>query len=313
MKRTLSLSVAILGAMILWFFLLVGFFFIFSIIFILFGATESSTALIIVICLLDFLVSTWLVCKLSVFLKHKFNISFTQNVTIDEPPPFQNHVGTSSDDSTQSFIYCRHCGSPNAPSSKYCTNCGKPNAPTSAKKHPKSSLLAACGVGIICLVAVFFSILLSLAFPSKDSPRITSTVSETNPTHTPTVGDTIKLGNVLVTLDDVKEIHGSQFVSPDEGNVFVLCEFTIENNTNSEIAVSSLLSFKCYFDDFTTPVSLSAIMAENSRNQLDGSVDPGKKINGVVGFEASEDWAEMEIHYMPSFSSRKSFVFNYRK
>lgn len=216
-------------------------------------------------------------------------------------------------------MYCKHCGKEISDDARFCDGCGKPlsDVPGTVeiehrrkkKKHPI--------LGIIVLI--FTIIFIAGILGGNDSPKKVEssatqvTVVETTSPAVFSVGDTLEMGGVLVTLDDVFESNGSQFLTPAEGNVFVTCEFTIENNSNSEIAVSSMMSFECYFDDYAANISLGGMIADHSKQQLDGSVAPGKKISGVVAYEAPSDWTDMEVHFKSSVYSAKPFVFNYSK
>lgn len=115
------------------------------------------------------------------------------------------------------------------------------------------------------------------------------------------VGETAELKSVQVTLVNVEESEGESFLQPTDGNVFVSCEFEIVNNSSKEINVSSLISFEAYCNDYSTAVSLSALSAFSDKNQLDGTVAPGKKMNGIVAYEVPADWSKLEIEYSPSF------------
>lgn len=123
------------------------------------------------------------------------------------------------------------------------------------------------------------------------------------------VGEKVSLDDVVVTLLDVTESYGSTYNKPTAGNVFVLCEFEIENNSSGDIGVSSIMSFDCYCDDYATSSSLSATLERGNKAQLDGSVASGKKMNGVIGYEVPKDWKELEVRFTPSFWSRKDIVF----
>ena len=122
------------------------------------------------------------------------------------------------------------------------------------------------------------------------------------------VGETAEIDDISITMISFTESSGTQFITPDEGKVFVLCEFNIENNSDEEISVSSLLSFEAYFDDYETDVNVSA-MASSDKNQLDGSVAAGKKMAGVIGFEVPEDWSNLEISYKPNVFMDKKVTF----
>lgn len=126
------------------------------------------------------------------------------------------------------------------------------------------------------------------------------------------VGDTITQNDITVTLLDVIESKGSAYNKPSEGNVFVLFEFEIENNKSSDLNVSSLMNFECYCDDYTSNLSITALLEKGNKNQLDGTVAGGKKLNGVIGYEIPADWQVLEIRYTPSgfFSKEYKFVVN---
>ena len=122
------------------------------------------------------------------------------------------------------------------------------------------------------------------------------------------VGETAKINDVSITLTDVSESQGGDFFTPDEGNVFVLCEFNIENNSDKELTISSLLNFETYFDDYEADLSISALTSSD-KDSLDGTVAAGKKMTGVIGFEVSEDWKNVEIHYTPNIISDDKVIF----
>lgn len=123
------------------------------------------------------------------------------------------------------------------------------------------------------------------------------------------VGEAAEMNDIIVSLKDVSESHGSTFNKPADGNVFVICEFEITNNSDKEINISSMLSFEAYCDDYACTFSLSALLEKQNKNQLDGTVAPRKKFNGIVGYEVPSDWKNMEIHFTPDFWSNKDFIF----
>lgn len=126
------------------------------------------------------------------------------------------------------------------------------------------------------------------------------------------IGESFELNNVVVTLVDVYESTGNGFLTPTDGNVFVICEFEIENKTYGDITVSSLMSFEAYFDGYAANLDFSAI-ALSEKNQLDGTIAATKKMRGVVGYQAPSDWESVEIQFSPSFWSSKKIIFSYNK
>ena len=204
---------------------------------------------------------------------------------------------------------CNVCGAEVAKNAKTCPHCGA----KLKKGHP-----------ILIGILVFFVLMAMIgSFGNDDEPKKvepTAPVQSTETTSSPSepepekstsfsVGETAELKNVAVTLVDVTESSGSSFLAPAEGNVFLLCEFEIANDSDEEVNISSLMSFDAYCDSYACNFSLSALVEKGSKNQLDGTVAPGKRFNGVIGYEVPTDWQELEIIFTPDFWSGKDITF----
>ena len=123
------------------------------------------------------------------------------------------------------------------------------------------------------------------------------------------VGETVKLGDIVVSLVEVAESKGSKYNKPTDGNVYLLCEFEITNNSDAELSVSSMLSFDAYCDDYACSQSISALLEKGNKAQLDGTVAVGKKMKGVIGYEVAKDWKSLEVRYTPDILSSQEIVF----
>lgn len=183
-------------------------------------------------------------------------------------------------------------------------------------KRPSGCLTAL--IVFLCLFVFIGAAFASCGSSSKPEKVGTSVSSSQQPPQqsdsgpeTFGVGDQVVLDGVAVTLLSVTENSGQNYVSPDDGKVFVLCEFEIENNSSRDIASSTMLSFESYIDGYTTSLSLTAMMSSDEP-QLDGTIAAGKKMKGVVGYEAPQDWSEIEIRFSPSFWGSE-IVFEYKK
>lgn len=154
--------------------------------------------------------------------------------------------------------------------------------------------------------------------PSAQSTQ-TTPATEAEPTTETTgaakegygVGEAAEQKGVTVTLLSVSESEGSTFNTPTEGNIFVICEFEIENNSKKELNISSMLNFEAYCDDYTCTYSVGALLEKGDSNQLDGTVAPGKKFKGIIGYEVPTDWQELEVHFTPDlFGKEMVFIAN---
>lgn len=199
---------------------------------------------------------------------------------------------------------CKTCKQQIAQSAKVCPHCGA--------KNVKSGLVV---WGVIAIVVLI--IIASAAGGSDEPVKVGDMGAQSNTTNTEkqedknnfTIGEIAELKGVQVSLVNVSESTGSTYNTPNEGNVFVLCEFEIINNSQEEISVSSMLSFEAYCDDYACSFSLGALMEKGNKNQLDGTVAAGKKFNGVIGYEVPSNWKELEVHFTPDFWSGKDIVF----
>lgn len=187
-----------------------------------------------------------------------------------------------------------------------------------SKQHGRKP--SGCLTALVVAAAVVLAVLLlsSIFGKSSDTPKKVDTVqpsAASQPVQEQqavfSVGEKVELNNVSATLLSVTENSGGNYSTPSDGKEFVICEFEIENNSSSDIAVSTVLSFDAYFDSYATTLSLGAILSVNEP-QLDGTVAAGKKMKGVVGYEVTPDWSELEIQYSPSFWGRE-IIFQYKK
>lgn len=126
------------------------------------------------------------------------------------------------------------------------------------------------------------------------------------------VGEVAEYKGVQVSVLNYEESTGNDWGAPDEGNIFVFVNIEITNNSDKEISVSSMLSFDAYCDDYKLDFSSNALLAASTANkqQVDGSIASGKKLNGYLGFEVPTDWTTIEINYKDNawLSSNFSFI-----
>ena len=146
--------------------------------------------------------------------------------------------------------------------------------------------------------------------PTGNNSNNTTTEATSAPSDkTFKVGDVVELNDVVVSFIGVTESSGSEFFKPEDGNIYVLCEFEIANNSKEELAISSIMNFKAYCDDYSCEYSLGALMEKGNKEQLDGSIAAGKKMKGVVGYEIPADWNELEIQFTANILSSNSIIF----
>ena len=123
------------------------------------------------------------------------------------------------------------------------------------------------------------------------------------------VGETAAFKNIKVTADEIIINAGSEYLEPEEGKKFVAVKFTIENISDEDQSMSSILLFDGYADDVKCDYSFSANMG--LEGTLDGDVSPGKKLIGYYGVEVSKDAKVLDLEVKASWLDSGKAVFSF--
>ena len=121
-------------------------------------------------------------------------------------------------------------------------------------------------------------------------PVPTERAANAQPTASPqfqvfNIGDTVRLGDLHITVNSVRVSLGDDFFTPEEGNYFIYVDVTFRNEGNKPEVVSSLLSMEIRdAEGRSYDVDLSAVTAADSPSP-DGEIAQGDTIRGEVGFQ----------------------------
>lgn len=216
---------------------------------------------------------------------------------------------------------CKYCKTEIPKKAKVCPNCRK-------KQGGKLKWIVITVVAILIMAAIAGggddnkphqvdsennSTLNKETVAENDTSYTEVSEQEESEKETFSVGETAEMNDVQVTMLNYEEIQGSEYNKPTDGNIFVLVEFEIVNNSDKELTVSSVLSFDAYADDYSLNYSLGALLEKEGENQLDGTIAAGKKMKGVIGYEVSKDWEEIEIHFTDNVWGSNKFKFLIQK
>lgn len=164
-------------------------------------------------------------------------------------------------------------------------------------------------VVLACTLCVCFSACVAEEKPSKEDGTTTTAAAQTDNTFL--LNETAVFTDLKITARQIKESSGKDFFEPKAGNIFVGVEFTIENVSDEEIAISSLLQFEGYVDDVKSDYSVSAACCFDE-GTLDGSVAAGKKLVGWYALEVPKNWEKIEVNFIPSLFSSNPAVFMFQ-
>lgn len=112
------------------------------------------------------------------------------------------------------------------------------------------------------------------------------------------VGDQIKLGDSVVTVNKVEYSQGGQYTHPSEGNEWINLNITIENTGTSQQYVTTM--GQMYIRDGSEnsyQVAVTNKALENPGFGLDGAVIAKSKRTGWVGFEIPKIAKGLQFQY----------------
>lgn len=119
------------------------------------------------------------------------------------------------------------------------------------------------------------------------------------------VGDQVKSGDYVFSVNEVREDQGSQFVKPKAGNIFIVPNVTIQNNGKEKTIVSTLLqmSIKDSEGNKYTPA-----LTQDATGKVDGELLAGDIIKGDVGYEIPTTAKGLKFYYQPEWLTGNTIV-----
>jgi hypothetical protein len=119
-----------------------------------------------------------------------------------------------------------------------------------------------------------------------------------NEDKTDKVGDSVKLGGAIVTVNQVATSMGSQYSKPQAGNKWINLNVTIENTESTEQYVTTMgQMFLRDGDGNSYQVAVTDKTTESVNNNLDGTIIANSKRTGWVGFEVKKDAKNLQFQY----------------
>ena len=107
------------------------------------------------------------------------------------------------------------------------------------------------------------------------------------------VGDTVRLGDLHVTVNGVRASLGDNLWTPDRGNYFVYVDVTFRNEGDQPEIVSTLLQMEMRNTEGRSyNIDFSAISGSGS-SPPDGEISPGDILRGEVGYQLPVDVGEL--------------------
>lgn len=162
---------------------------------------------------------------------------------------------------------------------------------------------------VVSLMVLFLFVFLALGSGGTTEPEkvvkpepgddvVVAPGPEAEPTHeTYFIGDTVKMGDLVFTLNSARWDTGSEYMKPDPGVKWLVFDCTIENAGASPTTISSLLMFVLYDEEsYSSDLTIFA----DTKGSLDGELGPGRKMRGEIAFDVEEAHSQWEFIFQPN-------------
>ena len=151
-----------------------------------------------------------------------------------------------------------------------------------------------CIVVIIAIIVIVGAVATSGGKEGKTKKVSNSTSAAESKQKVFNVGDTIELKNLKVTINNVYKVESTnEFSKPKEGNQFLAVDCTLENISDKDQAVSSMMMFK---------------VVDGDGRKCKYSLGVGRKLSGVYVVEVEEGKTGLELEFDSSFISGQKIV-----
>ncbi len=112
------------------------------------------------------------------------------------------------------------------------------------------------------------------------------------------IGDSLRMEDVVVTLNGVRLSEGGDFFKPEDGHVFFLADFSVNNNSDESINVSSMMQFDLVDGDgYSQDMSIYV----DAKGDMDGQIGAGRTKSGEIAWEVPRDARGLELVFEPDF------------
>ncbi len=122
-----------------------------------------------------------------------------------------------------------------------------------------------------------------------------------------TVGDTVRMGDLVMRLHSVRWDDGGDFMGPDDGMRWLIADIEIENESDSSTSISSMLMFDLVDEDNR---SRDLAFGADTEGSVDGELGPGRSMRGDLAFEVREEHQAWELIFSPELFGFGQAIFD---
>ncbi|MDM8519703.1 tetratricopeptide repeat protein [Anaerolineales bacterium HSG6] len=113
------------------------------------------------------------------------------------------------------------------------------------------------------------------------------------------IGDGVPVADLVVTVNRVEEIDGSDFIQPEDGNIYLAVEVTVANTGAEEEIIASIISMSLTDgagNIYEESLMASVVISDNG-NDFVAEIPAGGSNTGMVGFEIPATATELTFMF----------------
>ena len=159
---------------------------------------------------------------------------------------------------------------------------------------------------LICVTILLAGCAVETITPEKVELNNSTSSEQEVKTETFAIGDSVKGGDLVFTVNSTRTDQGSEFIKPAEGKIYYIVDVTVENVGDEAEQLSSLMMFKLFDSE---GYNYSVTFGPETKGDVGGELSPGRKIRGELVFEIPEEATSLELEITPGiFTSGKIIV-----
>jgi hypothetical protein len=147
----------------------------------------------------------------------------------------------------------------------------------------------------VLLLVVGFLLACGGSSAADTGTQVNGTVTSAPPAQHFKVGDQVKIGTWVVTLNKVSTSKGDDFDQPK--GIYLILDLTFKNTSSAKQTLSSLISFT--FQDGTGQKYDPQITGLSGVTPPDGDVQAGSQVRGQVVYDVSKDQHSFTFTFTP--------------
>ena len=121
------------------------------------------------------------------------------------------------------------------------------------------------------------------------------------------IGDTVGIGNWELTINSTRHDDGDEFSKPEDGEVWLTLDITMQNLSDEQRTVSSYMMFELV--DIDGRKQDEAMWADTN-GRVGGDLGAGRRLAGEIAFKVSEEKQKFELVFNPSVFGSGQAIFN---